>query len=100
MSELVIPKETARALRELTGEARPEAALRLVLNDARAYRLEKLETEIRPFEARYGMTFDEYRAHFESDESAASYSWEAERDFLEWEGLMTRRRQIEAVAIG
>ena len=35
MSVLVLPKTTAQALRELTGESRPDAALMLVMQDAR-----------------------------------------------------------------
>jgi len=86
MSTLVLPKGTAQALRDLTGEARPEAALLLVLRDALTYRLEQLKKELRSFETKYGMTFNEYRQR-----------WEAERDYLEWEALVTRQRRLEDI---
>jgi hypothetical protein len=54
MSTLVLPKGTARALRDLTGEPRPDVALLLVLRDALAYRLGQIETDLRAFEASTG----------------------------------------------
>jgi hypothetical protein len=59
MSTLVLPKGTAQALRDLTGEPRPDVALLLVLRDALAYRLEQIETELRDFETKYGMALSD-----------------------------------------
>jgi hypothetical protein len=95
MSTLVLPKGTAQALRDLTGEARPEAALLLVLRDALTYRLEQLKQELRSFETKYGMTFNEYRQRWETEDRDKDYQWEAERDYLEWEALVTRQRRLE-----
>ena len=95
MSTLVLPKGTAQALRELTGETRPEAALLLVLRDALAYRLEQIKKELQAFEAKYHMTFNEYRQRWESEDRPEDYQWEAERDYLEWEALITRKRRLQ-----
>jgi len=70
-------------------------ALVLILKDAIAYRLERIEKELRKFEEKYGMTFEEYKQRWESEEREEDYSWEAERDYLEWEALMTRKRRLE-----
>jgi hypothetical protein len=94
---LVLPRGTARVLRELTGEARPDAALLLVLRDAIAYRQERIETELRAFEEKYGMPFERYRQQWESAERDDDYRWEAERDYLEWEALVTQKRRLEDV---
>ena len=96
-STLVLPKGTARALRDLTGETRPDVALLLVLRDALAYRLGQIEADVRAFEAKYGMPFDEYRKRWESEDRDEDYRWEAERDYLEWEALVTQKRRLEDV---
>ena len=44
-SMLVLPKGTAQALRDVTGEPRPDITLLLVLRDAVAYRLGQIETD-------------------------------------------------------
>jgi hypothetical protein len=98
MPTLVLPKGTAQALQDLTGEPRPDAALRLVLRDALAYRLEQIEADLRAFEVKYGMTFDEYGQRWESEDRDEDYRWEAERDYLEWEALVTRKRRLEDVS--
>ena len=49
MSTLILPKTTTRALRELTGESRPDVALLLALRDALAYQLIKLEEGVTYF---------------------------------------------------
>ncbi len=95
MTGVVLPKRTIRALHEITGESRPDVALVLILKDAIAYRLERIEKELRKFEEKYGMTFEEYKQRWESEEREEDYSWEAERDYLEWEALMTRKRRLE-----
>ncbi|MHB0879055.1 MAG: hypothetical protein ACYC5O_23705 [Anaerolineae bacterium] len=99
LPELVLPKETARALRHLTGESRPDVALLLVMRDARAYRLEKIQAEIEGFEAKYGMTFEAWCPLHEQDESEEAYSWEVERDFFEWDGLVTRKAHLESAPV-
>ena len=97
MSTLVLPMDTARALRDLTGEPRPDVALLLVLRDALAYRLEQIETDLRAFETKYGMTFDRYRHRWEVEDKDEDYHWEAERDYLEWEALVTQKQRLEDV---
>ena len=97
MSTLVLPKGAARALRDLTGEPRPDVALLLVLCDALAYRLDQIETDLHTFETKYGMSFDEYYQHWESQDRDEDYRWETERDYLEWEALVTQKRRLEDV---
>ena len=92
---LVVPKGAAQAMRELTGEARPEVALLLVLRDAYAHRLEQIEAELASFEAKYGMPFEAYRARWESEERDEDYTWEAESDYLTWESLVTQKQRLE-----
>jgi hypothetical protein len=95
MSTLVLPKTTSQALRELTGESRPDVALLLALRDALAYRLARIEQGLRVFETRYEMTFEQYQRQWEREERDEDYTWERERDYLKWEALGTRQHRLE-----
>jgi hypothetical protein len=97
MATLVLPKGTVQVLRDLTGESRPDVALLLVLRDALAHRLEHIEAEVHAFETTYGMSFDEYRQRWEAEDRDEDYRWEAEKDFLEWEALVTQKRRLEGI---
>lgn len=98
MSVLVVPKVTAQALRELTGESRPDAALMLVMQDARSYRLAQVAAGLRTLEAKYGMTFEEYRERWETEDRDEDYGWDFEQDFMTWEALATQKRRLEGMS--
>ena len=90
------PKTTARILTKVTGESHPDIAMGLVLKDAIAHRLEGIALEQGRFESKYGMTFEEYKKRWESEDKPESYAYEAEFDYLEWEALDTRKARLES----
>jgi hypothetical protein len=92
---LALPKSTAQLLTELTGDPRPETALFIILKDAVAHRLERVEASLRDYEAKYGMSFDKYKHLWETEDRPEHYSYEAETDYLEWEALVTRKKRLE-----
>ncbi len=96
MSEttMILPKETAQALIELTGEVRVDAALTLIMRDYARQKLADLEAGLRQFERKYGMPFEAYRRIWESEDRPEQYSFEAEDDYLMWEGLVTRYQRL------
>ncbi|MBS1249706.1 MAG: hypothetical protein MAG431_01287 [Chloroflexi bacterium] len=96
MSTLTLPKNTAQILHELTGEERPDIALQLVLRDSIEHRLMKIKVSRQGFREKYGMSFDEYDQQWEAEDKDEDYTWEAERDYLEWEALVTRQHRLEA----
>ena len=96
MSTLVLPKHTTQALRDLTGEVQPDAALVLALRDAFTYRLDQIQQELQAFETKYGMNFTEYRKRWESEDHPEDYTWEAESDYLDWEALVIRKERLES----
>ena len=57
-------------------------------------KLMELETGLRQFEAKYGMSFETYRRLWESEDRPEYYTFEAENDYLMWEGLVTRRNRL------
>ena len=96
MSEttLVLPKETAQVLTELTGEARSNVALMLVLRDYARHKLTEIEEALRQYQEKYSMSFKDYKQIWESEDHEEHYTYGAEQDFLEWEALVTRRRRL------
>jgi hypothetical protein len=94
------PKETAQFLTELTGEPQPDMAMWIVLKDAIAHRWEQVIARERDYESKYGMPFEEYRRRWETRDTPADYSFESERDYLEWEALITRKARLEKMRAG
>lgn len=91
---MILPKETAQALVDLTGEVRLDTALTLVIRDYARQKLADIETGLREFEAKYGMSFEAYRHIWDTEDREEHYSFESEEDYLVWEGLHTRRNRL------
>ena len=96
-SGLTISKVALRALTELTGEPRFDVALHIALPDAVEHRLEKIDEAIGILEQRYGMPFDEFQARGQAEEIPHQFSYETESDYLEWDGLTSRKRKLERI---
>ncbi|MBI5653851.1 MAG: hypothetical protein HZC40_25890 [Chloroflexi bacterium] len=92
-------KEMASLMRRVTGEAHPDIAARIVLRDAIEYRLEKIENDLRRFESKYGMTFEEYKHRWDTEDHPDDYAFESEMDFLEWEAQVTRKTHLENMRV-
>jgi hypothetical protein len=92
-----IPKVALRALTELTGEPRFDVALLIALRDTVEHRLEKIDKAIRDYERKYGMSFEQFQARGEDKGIPDQFSYEVESDYLEWEGLMSRRKKLERI---
>ena len=91
---MILPKETAQALVDLTGEVRIETALTTVIREYARQKLDELNTGLAGFEKKYGMSFEEYRLVWENEDRPEDYSFEAEDDYLMWEGFVTRRKRL------
>jgi hypothetical protein len=87
---MTIATNITKVLMELTGEPRIELAILDLVKDAVEHRIEKLEKEIKFFEKKYGMNFEEFKKRFEKNEIQNSYSYDVEMGYLEWEGLVSR----------
>jgi hypothetical protein len=46
------------------------------------------------------MPFEEYRRRWETTDAPADYAFESERDYLEWEALITRKARLEKMRAG
>ena len=91
---LTLPKRTTQILMELTGEARSDTALMLVMRDYARHKLADIDAALNRYEKKYGMSFAEYQTLWEVEDET-HYTYEAEQDYLEWEALVTRRARLK-----
>jgi len=95
MLESAISPSLLKLLFELTGSMDVNSAIRELFKDAVEHRLEKINKEIENFEKKYGMKFSDFKEAWEKDAILNKYSYEIEKDFWEWEGLISRKRKLE-----
>ncbi len=95
MTTMTLPKRTSQLLTTLTGAVQADAALALMMRDYAQYKLAEIEAALQTYEQKYGMPFIDYQQHWETQDTDADYAYEAEQDYLEWEGLVTRRARLE-----
>jgi len=91
---VVLPKETMRVLTELTGEARSDVALTLMMRDYARQKLAEINATLRRYEEKYGMPFEAYKQIWETEDREEHYAYQTEWDYLEWESLVTRRKRL------
>lgn len=92
-----IPKTALRALTELTGQVELGPALLITLRDAVEHRLLAITSQLRAYESRYGMTFEQFQARGRSGELPAPTSYQIESDYFEWDSLVTRRSKLNEI---
>jgi hypothetical protein len=93
-STLILPKETAQALVDLTGETRIDTALTMIMRAYARQQMAKLEDELQRFERKYGMSFEAYSRIWNTEEREDHYTFDAENDYLMWEGAVTRHKRL------
>ncbi len=96
-NEFSIPKAVLRALIELTGQPQLDVAIPMALRDAVEHRLQQVEAAIQTYENRYGMSFPEFEARGREGTLPDRFSYEVERDYFEWDSLVTRRAKLEEI---
>jgi hypothetical protein len=85
MEQVTIPKTIHRVLANLTGENRADVALELATKDLLRLKLKEVEGQIKEFETRHQMRFDEFKQAWNSDQVADKHSYAVEKDYWEWE---------------
>ncbi len=89
---------TVRVVLDLTGTSDLNMAIKEISRDAVEHRIERIDDEIRELEKKYGMTFEEFKKSWESGKIRDKHSYEVEKDFWEWEGLVSRRNKLLEVS--
>jgi hypothetical protein len=90
-----VPKMALKVLTDLTGEPRFEVALWMTLRDTVEHRLEKIATERKVYEDKYGMDFQAFKPLWDAGQVPNQYAFEVEKEFLDWEGLVTRQAKLQ-----
>jgi hypothetical protein len=96
-SSPAVPKAVIKALFELTGQVELAPAILMTLKDAVEYRLENIITQIRSYELRYGMTFEQFEARGRSGDLQDRSSYQTEQDYFDWDGLVTRQQKLRDI---
>lgn len=87
----------SKPLLEITGEPRLEIAILDILRDAIEHRIERIERELKVFEEKYHMAFNEFKEKFDRKEIPEPYSYNVEMDYLDWEGIISRLIRYKAL---
>ncbi len=90
-----VSKNALKLLTDLTGEPRFEVALWIALRDTVEHRLEKIAAERKAYEDKYRMDFRAFQQLWEAGQVPNQHTYEVEKDYLEWEGLVTRQGKLE-----
>ena len=93
-SSSAVPKAAMRALFELTGQVELGPAILMTLKDAIEHRLENIVTQLRSYELRYGMTFDQFEARGRNGDIQDRSSYRTEQDYFDWDSLVTRQQKL------
>lgn len=88
-----IPKSTLKALVDITGEPRIDLAFSMTVKDVIEHRLEKIEREIAKFENNYRENFSAFKREWTKRKD--KFSYKIEKDYIEWEGLITRKKKLK-----
>ena len=94
---MALSPSLVKLLLEITGSSDLNVAIKEISKDAIEHRLEKIECEIRKFEEKYGMTFEDFKKAWEDGKIESKHSYEVEKDFWEWEGLISRKKKLKEV---
>jgi len=97
MSEIAISKPIFKILSHLTGEDRIDVALSLATKDLLQLKLKENEGQIKQFEQRYKMSFNEFKIAWESGKINNKYSYQVEKDCWEWEAAVTDQQQFRTM---
>jgi len=94
---MTVTTNIAKALLDITGEPRTEMAILEILKDSIEHRIEKIKSEIKKYETKYKMGFNEFKDKFEKDKISNAYSYQVETDYLEWGGLISRYKKYTSI---
>lgn len=95
---MTVTKSLEKILIDLTGEPMVEVALHVALKDVISHRLELIESGINKMEERYHVAFHEFKRKWEKGQIEQKYSHDVEKDYWEWEGLVSRKNKIEEMS--
>lgn len=91
----IVSKQIHKILTDLTGETRFDIALHLATKELLRLKLQEVEREIKAFEERYCINFDDFKRAWDEGKIADKNLYEVEKDYWDWEALVTNREHLE-----
>ena len=92
-----IPKQTKKILVDITGEPRLNIAINITLKDATKYRLNEINKKLKKFNEKYKIDFNKFERLWKEGKIKDKFSYNAEKDYLEWDSLVTRKNKLERI---
>ena len=92
-----IPKQTKKILIDITGEPRLDIAINMTLRDATRYRLNEINKRIKRFYDKYKTDFGKFEKLWKEGKIKNKFSYDIEKDYLEWDSLVTRKDKLERI---
>lgn len=92
MKTITISEDLLSKLETVEGKEINEKILNLLETNV-LMRLRECEDMIFKYESKYGMDFESFKNAWEQGIIKDKYSHKVERDFIEWEGFESERRQ-------
>lgn len=86
MENIQIPDSMKEILQFAEGKTIQEKLARLLLSDLEN-RLRSCTERLYEFEKKYSLAFKEFKEAWEKDKVPEKFSYEIERDYMEWESL-------------
>ncbi len=97
-SKVTVSPRVGALLTQVTDLPDLEAALWKVLSDYIDLKTESIRAEIRAFESKWGMTFDEFGERCEEGTLEADpYAYDVESDYWEWEAAETLLQHYQSL---
>ncbi|HBY96402.1 MAG: hypothetical protein M5U01_08305 [Ardenticatenaceae bacterium] len=97
MNTETISKPIYQILTDLTQEPRWEVALPLAMKELVRLKLKEAREQREAFERRYGMEFDAFQQAWQAGRIADRHSYEVERDYWEWEAVVTDEKRLHGM---
>lgn len=91
MKPAVLSRGLLKVLEMVTG-ASPEGKVITLVQDNISFKLQQCEAEIGRFEAKYGLSFEEFDRSLAKRKIREKFSYETETDYIEWEALANERK--------
>ena len=86
METLQIPNSMKEMLLYIEGESIKDKLVRLIMSDLEN-RFRSCTERLYEFEKKYRLPFKQFKEGWETDISTEKYSYETEKDYIEWESL-------------
>jgi hypothetical protein len=92
MLAITLPENIVRILDIIPGETREDKLMNLLVENITS-KLRECEDQIITFEAKYGMSFEDFEHAWKEGTLGNLFSYPLEKDYMEWEGFYLEKKK-------